>query len=115
MPRRRVGMSVLVVDDERKFYFDAEYARTLYDAVRLLLGGREWDEVWLDFDMGNQVTTRQLVQQIERMASGGIVLPVGFFVAHTANPVGREEIHRALDQFYKVYDLDAGKYLAHRS
>lgn len=104
-------MGVLVIDDERRFFFDAEYARTLYDAHRLLLGGREWTQVWLDFDMGRGITTQELVRQVGRMANGGIVLPVEQFVVHTQNPVGRAEIHRALDGIYSVVDVDAGKYL----
>lgn len=106
-------MGVLIIDDERRFFFEAEYARTLLEANRLLLGGREWDQVWLDFDLGSQVTTAGLARQVERMAQGGIILPVGVFVLHTGNPVGREELHRALDHWYNVVDRDAGRYIAH--
>ena len=43
---------MLVIDDLRIFEFDAVYARTSDEAIRVLTGQCIWDEVWWDHDLG---------------------------------------------------------------
>ena len=106
-------MTRLVIDDIRTFTIPVTaYARTVFEA-RDLLFGHPWDEVWLDYDMGLEVTeetTKPLVLEIERLAHEGVFFPVGVFVIHTANPDGRMAIRNALSPYYPIREVTAASY-----
>lgn len=108
----RTKDNVLVVDDVRTMKFDATYARTLKEAASLLFS-QPWDEVWLDHDLDfsladreqylrHEYTIRPLVARVEKLAHEGTVLPVGMFILHTSNPVGRRWVAAALLPWYTV-------------
>lgn len=112
----RTRKNVLVVDDVRVMKFEATYARRLPVAEEWLYS-QPWDEVWLDHDLDFSLATiaeaqewvvaggytiRPLIRKIEEDAHNGIILPVGMFVVHTANPVGMEYIAAALLPWYTV-------------
>jgi hypothetical protein len=108
---------VLVIDDVRSFSFPAVYARTVREAEPLLFA-HEWDEVWLDHDLGllsAAPTVMPLVNKMERLAYEGTVLPITTVFVHTANPVGRRNIIAALDRWYTLVSVDANDYLDPRS
>lgn len=105
-------MKRLVVDDIRVFTFDAKYVRTVKEAIALLSKDGNWDEVWLDHDMGSMsADVDVLANWLEEKAFAGEVLPIGEFIVHTANSVGRQRIIAALDKFYPVRSVNAADYV----
>ena len=106
---------ILVIDDERTFKFPATYARTLPEALWLLCT-REWDEVWLDHDMGDPIhEMMQLVNWMEQLILSGDPTDswqphMGTIVIHSSNPVGRERMKAALENWYNVRMVRAEDY-----
>lgn len=82
--------NVLVIDDQRTFVFPATYARTVADGLRLL-NSQEWNQVWLDYDMGATGSAHDIATQLQ------FAPIVGEYVIHTANPVGRADLAAALE------------------
>lgn len=108
----RTKENILVVDDVRTLKFEATTVRRLPQAEAALYS-QPWDEVWLDHDLEFSLTEqesrdmfeyniRPLVRKIEEDAHNGIILPVGIFIIHSANPVGKEWIAQALLPWYTV-------------
>lgn len=88
-------MRRLVIDDVRDFGPDFDYARNLETAGKMLANWN-WDQVWLDNDLGGDEEVYTLVKEIERLFNEeNITLDVSLFVIHTANPVAREKMVRA--------------------
>ena len=97
---------ILVIDDERTFNFPATYARTLPEALWLLCMqgpyGSEtykWDVVWLDHDMGDP--NHEMMDLIKWLGwcamSDDYTGPnLDKIVIHSANPVARENMQKAL-------------------
>lgn len=90
--------------------FDATTVRRLPQAEAALYS-QPWDEVWLDHDLEFSLTEqeaqnlleyniRPLIRKIEQDAYEGIILPVGIFIIHSANPVGKEWMAQALLPWY---------------
>lgn len=100
------GPKVLVIDDIRTFTFEAAYARTSQQGLEMLSGG-EWDEVWLDHDLGWGGTIMPVVAVMEERGFNGDPFPVGRVVIHTSNPVGRANIARALERYYTIQQAQA--------
>jgi NAD+-processing family protein with receiver domain len=84
----------LVIDDLRVFEFDATYARSPEFGLHLLLNC-EWDEVYLDHDMGAR-DTKAICATLEAMAEEDREPPIGKVLIITANPVAAEWMRRAL-------------------
>lgn len=108
----RTKQNTLVVDDVRTMRFEATTVRRLPEAEKALYS-QPWQEVWLDHDLEFSLTAheakdmyeyniRPLVRKIEADAYAGKLLPVGMFVIHSANPVGKEWIAQALLPWYNV-------------
>lgn len=122
-------MRILVIDDQRIFkYFprlreigagdDVVHCDKSQDGLKLLYD-EDWDEVWLDHDMGmdSDMNGTDLVnyieQQIHSVEYGLAPGPnVGRFVVHSANPVGRDRMIRTLQLLgYKAEKEDPYPYL----
>lgn len=89
---------ILFIDDERSLDGeDVEIARTSKDALQLL-AENSYSEIWFDHDLGGDDTTIPVVDYLAEMAFNGNPYPARM-VIHTANPVGRENIKRALERW----------------
>lgn len=97
----RTSENILVVDDYRTMKFDATTVRTLDRAISFLYS-KPWDEVWLDHDLDGREDIMPLIKKVEADARNGIILPVGIFIIHTGNPVGRMRMAQALLPWYTV-------------
>lgn len=125
-------MDILIVDDERTLdvfsYLDlghAEYPSDLSEFnstsewnrvfhVREFLQAYHavmdypWDIVFLDHDLGERsdgttADVRDITRDIEKNAfTFEKVLPIGRFIIHSMNPLGRKEMYEALHKFYNV-------------
>ena len=109
-PPIRTRENILVVDDVRTLKFEATTVRRLPQAEAALYS-QPWDEVWLDHDLEFSMTLeetqlmhtyniRPLVQKIEQDARNGIILPVGIFIIHSANSIGKEWMAQMLLPWY---------------
>ena len=102
-------MTILVIDDERIFNHEKigaltdhfAYAESLTVATALVFT-LAWDVVYLDHDLGTYGDVRVLTKDIEKFAYNGNILPIGKFVIHSMNPLGRMEMYNALHKFYNV-------------
>jgi len=98
----------LVIDDVRSPSFDAVVCRSAYEALELIRT-QQWDEVWLDHDMdfvtGPDVswTTNRLEEDAETL---GRIHPVGKFILHSANSIGRRKMRAALEPHYEVIEME---------
>lgn len=106
------GDNILLIDDLRHFRQkildtlpDGSYVRicrTVESALETLhYDQREWDQVWLDHDLGEDkdgtaVDVMTVLDYIERRARLGHEIPVGNYIVHTSNGVGATNIVRAL-------------------
>lgn len=88
---------ILVIDDIREFE-GATHAKTATAGLRLLQE-QEWDEVWLDHDLGGDETIRPVVAWMEENH------PANEPIIHviSLNPVGANYIVAALRSAYDVY------------
>lgn len=109
---------VLLVDDLRscRDHRDAVVARTAGAALDELRRSRQWDELWLDHDLGHATgvveTALPIVDYLCEAAFKGQPVVVGTLFVHTANPVGRATILRSLTAFgYAPVVVDATAYL----
>lgn len=91
-------MRILFIDDTRTPVFDAVIARSVKEAMPLL--DEEWDEIWLDHDLGGNQTIRPIVTQMELRAFMGEPVRVGKVFIHSANTVGRQWIRAGLEKYY---------------
>lgn len=115
-------MKILVVDDERTltklegsgFYVgknEVTHCRVTTSAW-MLITSNEYDQVWLDHDMGDQKDVTWLTNMIERLAiEKEELLDIGEFIIHTSNPVARMRMSQALSKFYNVRFVRAEDYL----
>lgn len=82
-------------------------ARTYEEAIQHLMTG--WvEEVSLDHDLGTERTGYDVAREIERLVRFGVIDPPNWRV-HSANPVGRANIERALkavDEWWNTYGKD---------
>lgn len=103
MPKR------LVVDDIRTLPLDdATTVRTCSEAI--LLVSEQWDEIWLDYDMGGKpyetddaLTIMPFVNALVEYAKSAAPednLPTIYI--HTMNPVGRSRITKILEECFEV-------------
>ena len=96
--------SILVIDDTREFAFDAAYARDVRSAISLL--DDEWNEVWVDHDLGNGATTRPVVAWIVEQINAGAKPVIGNICIHSSNPSGAAWIRDQLAAHYPARLVD---------
>lgn len=97
----------LVVDDERTFADfpddDTLYARHSDTAIHILEEGICFDEIWLDHDLGDDDTSMKVVDYlVEVKVVYGEYIPNFKIFVHSMNPVGANNIVRALSRYYDV-------------
>ena len=107
-------MNRLIIDDIRDLPLEGTVCRTVQEALPFL--DQEWDEIYLDYDMGGKpyetddsLTIMPVVDRLIEIALPfssdiGLLeyprLPIIF--VHTQNPVGRQRITLALERYYEV-------------
>lgn len=97
---------VLVVDDRKKFDYDnIVYATTSEQAIKLCFDDRDWDEVWLDHDLGWS-DIRSFVRMLEYSAQDFVPDEDKFNIKViriiSYNSTGRRYIWDALHKWYDV-------------
>ncbi len=104
---------ILVVDDERTLNIaGADHVRTVDEAKAYLREHPVLDELWLDHDLGDAEDIMTLVHHIEHMWHWDMGYDIGLVVVHTMNPVGSQNILRALQQYYPTRRVAVSSYLA---
>lgn len=98
----------LIVDDLRNLPLEAKTVRTAAQAIAAL-DEEDWDEIWLDFDLGGKayetdddLTVMPLVSVLE---SWEWKRNPPIIYIHTMNPVGRNRIKAALGSRYVCIDV----------
>ena len=102
---------VLVIDDQRTFRFPAVYARTADEGLSLL-AVRTWREVWLDYNLGPDLTIEPVMRVLERRATSGRPFAIGMICVHTSGPVEGDAMVAKLSQWYRVRRVAAHSYRA---
>jgi hypothetical protein len=115
--------SVLVIDDLR--LFDRQkmglgpddrltYARTSAQGLALL-AAEPWDELWLDYDLGEDDDANQILNYLEQRFYEERPVTLDVIFVHSANPVGAQRLVLALARYYPVIQRSARPYLAPNS
>ena len=102
---------VLVVDDLRIFTFDAVYARTSGEALRLLQS-QPWAELWLDHDLGGYDTVVPVLDRMCELAFERTPVDVGLVIIHSSNPAARRLLPVLERYGYRARGLGAAPWLA---
>ncbi len=104
--------TILVVDDERVLNLrDSVHVQTCNEALVFLEGQPVIDELWLDHDLGPDEDVMRLVDHLCEMAFFEMGYEIGRIVVHTMNPVGAENIIRALNRYYPVHRVNVTPYI----
>jgi hypothetical protein len=110
-------MLVLVIDDERRFdpnlcaksRVDAEHFTSSMDGFKRILQAIQDDEIidelWLDHDLGDGDTTRDLVLMMCEDCVMGKPWPIRNIYIHSANPVGQEWLWGMLVIYYEAHKV----------
>lgn len=96
----------LWIDDERKPTLDWDWARNYTDGLYLIATG-DYVLVSMDHDLGdpNGNTGYDILCEVERqIAKGGWWVPLPEFIVHSANPVGRANMERAIAAIRRLAD-----------
>lgn len=108
--------SILLIDDLRDFLVpdtDTEItiARTSQQALDILAQKNDWDELWLDHDLGGDDTIMVIVDYLSEKAFLDEPVNVGMVFIHTSNPVGRKQMKLTLDRYgYNTRLVDAEQF-----
>jgi hypothetical protein len=108
--------SILLIDDLRDFLVpdtDAEItiARTSQQALDILAQRNDWDELWLDHDLGGDDTIMVVVDYLSEKAFLDEPVNVDMVFIHTSNPVGRKQMKLTLDRYgYNTRLVDAEQF-----
>lgn len=86
---------ILVIDDDREFFFDAVYARTWCEGLERLVD-KDWELVLWDHDLGGESTIRPVLKILERI-SRELRPVIRRSLVITDNPVGGEWIMKSLN------------------
>lgn len=81
---------------------DVIYARSSSHALQQLKQEQDWDEIWLDHDLGGDDSTMPVVDYLVERAIFEHPVAVRQIIVHTANPVGRAKIVQTLQSHYPV-------------
>ncbi len=104
--------NILVVDDERVLDLPgAVHVLTCSEAMAFLKGHPVIDELWLDHDLGPDEDVMRLVDHLCEMAFFEMGYEIGRIVVHTMNPVGAENVIRALNRYYPVHRVNVTPYI----
>lgn len=111
-------MTKLIIDDLRVLNLPGEviYARNVRDALDILEDSDQWEEVYLDHDLGYMTGQKEdiwpIVDYFEaRMAKNPIRTGQIFII--TSNPVGRQRMKLAFDKMgYSTTAMDPKPHLA---
>ena len=98
----------LWVDDERPAPEGWVWAATYSAAIAVLSTGMV-DEISLDHDLGTEKTGYDIGRWLEEQAFHNApdnLPPVNKIYVHSANSVGRENIQRCIDNFYRFASLN---------
>jgi hypothetical protein len=108
--------SILLIDDLRDFLVldtDAEItiARNSQQALDILAQQNDWDELWLDHDLGGDDTIMVVVDYLSEKAFLDEPVNVDMVFIHTSNPVGRKQMKLTLDRYgYNTRLVDAEQF-----
>lgn len=90
------------IDDERAPPNDSwKWAKTSNVAIELLCD-YDPEQISFDHDLGGNDTTMKVVDYIEKWAEAGLIDKFSWTV-HSMNPVGRENIIRAMNRIEEKY------------
>lgn len=96
----------LVVDDERELRVpDVDkvvWVKSSSEAIAFLKSNPVICQLWLDHDLGPDDTIMRLVDHIAEEAFFERGYEIDEIVVHTMNPVGSDNIFRALDRYYPM-------------
>lgn len=119
---------VLLIDDLRNFREGIEFrfrentadadvtiARTSAEALDILAEQNDWDEIWLDHDLGEPNgqldTIMPVVDYLSEKAFNDEPVNVNWIFIHTSNPVGRDQMALTLSHFgYMTQKMPAEQY-----
>lgn len=99
---------VLLVDDLRNFRtlapeVDLTIARTSQQGLDILAEDAQWDEIWLDHDLGDESgeidDVMRVVDYLSERAFNDEPVKVGTVFVHTSNPPGSRAMLAALGRF----------------
>lgn len=90
-------MRRLVIDDLRTHVEGGTHVRTSQEAFEPL--HHVWDEVWLDHDLGPDDDIMRVVDYMCEWAYFDHPVRVSVVYVHTQNPVGAENVMRALTRY----------------
>ena len=111
---------VLIIDDLR--LFDRQkmglgpddrliYARTSAQGLALL-ATESWDELWLDYDLGEDDDANRVLDYLERRFYEERPVALGVIFVHSDNPVGAQRLALTLARYYPVVRRSAIPYLS---
>lgn len=98
-------MKILLIDDLRNFKDNrhAVIARNSRAGIEILAKDNDWDEVWLDHDLGivdNTIDSiMPVVDFLSEAAFVGEPVNIGRIYIHTSNPVGAKQIMASLTRY----------------
>lgn len=104
-------MKRLIIDDLRDLPLgDATTVRTAQEAFLLI--DEDWDEIWLDYDLGGKAyetdDAKTIMPFVDLLVERALFQPTKkrpqIFV-HTMNPAGRQRIKSALNKYYELTDV----------
>jgi len=111
---------ILLIDDLREFRItrdDADYAiaRTTVEGVQAVQADGEWDEIWLDHDLGKidgiKTDVLPVLAVFEERAVWDNPVKVGTVFVHTSNGSGADTMYRSLLHYgYNARRVDADDY-----
>lgn len=110
-------ISRLIIDDEKTFTRlgseGIEYARSCREGLtRLQQRGAYWDEVWLDFDLGDRDATPIINYLEEIRATQPFAEPIcETIISCSMNPPGRQTIRLVLGRYYEIVEILPWEYL----
>lgn len=99
---------MLFVDDERSLEcelpgYDIDYARNVNAAINCWIHNPNYDEIWLDHDLGEDGgNIMELIRSLEMYGFYFPDNPKPEIVVHSMNPVGAENIVGKLSPYYNV-------------
>jgi len=116
--------TILVIDDERMMQpregVAIRHASNITQALDAIYSIADFTEIWLDHDLGTvtedseiPVTTMVVVDRLEQYAvlNMGAAPRLPTIYVHTQNPVGAQNIIRALDRYYTVKRVGVDAFL----
>lgn len=98
-------MKILLIDDLRNFKDKraAVIARNSSQAISILSQDNDWDEIWLDHDLGEVDgvldSVMSVVDFLSEAAFNDTPVNVSKIFIHTSNPVGAKQMFASLTRY----------------